>query len=513
MKKHIALLLASLMALSLLAFGVALAESENAVDLYYTPGEDLLLVERDGVTVWLKGRQSTEFGTYNEEWEFFHWYTLLVKNDTDTDFYILSNVWVDGVGADSSVYYGFDAHSSNEMEYHIPSWGIGEDEQAAWSALNNAETLTLELSFIPDSEDNDAALFEAQRVNIHFASPEEAESDDSPDQASAAEAETPLAAYAGVWKLSTIFDIKDVVHYEPERLLSDPASCDLLITSDHLNSIGLGISGSATLDGNVITVTQKDGRTVALTIGNEESDQHKNNIWYLLQDNLYAIYQFEEKPKFRIEDLLGTWMPEYYITLDENGDVADVKDTGDVTIGGWTVIEPDRIVFAVNDEKVFFLPDVRMYESRGQYYLIAYREDDPEPLILSVSDGFKDSLGDTVILHEQGDGSQVVSLRTDEVVEIPEEGTTASDEIPEAETAASDAPDGESAIGPGEVHKDKETVKAAQQALNDAGYDCGTPDGVAGKKTKKAISDYQTDKGLTVTGTVTDETLAALGLA
>ena len=62
-------------------------------------------------------------------------------------------------------------------------------------------------------------------------------------------------------------------------------------------------------------------------------------------------------------------------------------------------------------------------------------------------------------------------------------------------------------------YKDKDTVKKVQQALNDAGYDCGTPDGAAGKKTKAAITSYQTDKGLTVSGVIDDEILVALGLA
>lgn len=70
----------------------------------------------------------------------------------------------------------------------------------------------------------------------------------------------------------------------------------------------------------------------------------------------------------------------------------------------------------------------------------------------------------------------------------------------------------EASKGPGKVHKDKATVKAAQQALNDAGYECGKPDGAAGKKTKAAITQYQTDKGLEVTGTVTDELLRSLGI-
>ena len=63
------------------------------------------------------------------------------------------------------------------------------------------------------------------------------------------------------------------------------------------------------------------------------------------------------------------------------------------------------------------------------------------------------------------------------------------------------------------TYTDKDTVKKVQQALNDAGYNCGTPDGVAGKKTAAAITQYQTDKGLEATGTIDDALLQAMGLA
>ena len=39
----------------------------------------------------------------------------------------------------------------------------------------------------------------------------------------------------------------------------------------------------------------------------------------------------------------------------------------------------------------------------------------------------------------------------------------------------------------------QETVKEVQQALNEAGFDCGTPDGIAGNNTKNAISEYNNE--------------------
>ena len=58
----------------------------------------------------------------------------------------------------------------------------------------------------------------------------------------------------------------------------------------------------------------------------------------------------------------------------------------------------------------------------------------------------------------------------------------------------------------------KETIKKAQAALNEAGYNCGKPDGIAGKGTAAAVTQYQTDKGLNITGTITHELLISLGV-
>jgi photosystem II stability/assembly factor-like uncharacterized protein len=53
-------------------------------------------------------------------------------------------------------------------------------------------------------------------------------------------------------------------------------------------------------------------------------------------------------------------------------------------------------------------------------------------------------------------------------------------------------------------------IKAAQQALNAAGYDAGPPDGKAGSRTVEAIRRYQADKGLVGDGHLDDITLASL---
>lgn len=57
-----------------------------------------------------------------------------------------------------------------------------------------------------------------------------------------------------------------------------------------------------------------------------------------------------------------------------------------------------------------------------------------------------------------------------------------------------------------------EIVKRVQAGLYAYGYYTGTLDGVVGPETRAAITKFQTDHSLSVTGTVTPEVLDALGI-
>ena len=97
---------------------------------------------------------------------------------------------------------------------------------------------------------------------------------------------------------------------------------------------------------------------------------------------------------------------------------------------------------------------------------------------------------------------------TPEPTEAPAEETpTPEVTIPEPATEA-EAP----ATQPVVEYKDATTVRIVQQTLNNVGYNCGNPDGVPGGKTTEAITKYQTDKGITVNGLVTDELLQSLNI-
>ncbi len=56
------------------------------------------------------------------------------------------------------------------------------------------------------------------------------------------------------------------------------------------------------------------------------------------------------------------------------------------------------------------------------------------------------------------------------------------------------------------------SVFAVQSRLNARGYDAGPQDGVIGPMTSRAISNYQADHHLAVTGGITGSLLASLGL-
>lgn len=56
------------------------------------------------------------------------------------------------------------------------------------------------------------------------------------------------------------------------------------------------------------------------------------------------------------------------------------------------------------------------------------------------------------------------------------------------------------------------TVRRAQSALNDRGYNVGTVDGRFGPNTQSAVRRFQAKSGLTETGTLDSSTLNALGV-
>ena len=63
-----------------------------------------------------------------------------------------------------------------------------------------------------------------------------------------------------------------------------------------------------------------------------------------------------------------------------------------------------------------------------------------------------------------------------------------------------------------QVYSDTDTVKAVQEKLNEAGFACGTADGIAGSRTTEAVMAYQNASQLTPSGEIDDELLVSMGL-
>lgn len=57
---------------------------------------------------------------------------------------------------------------------------------------------------------------------------------------------------------------------------------------------------------------------------------------------------------------------------------------------------------------------------------------------------------------------------------------------------------------------DQTLVKSVQTVLNFWGYDCGTPDGIAGAHTKEAVTQYQRDQGIEETGEITYDLISRM---
>ena len=62
------------------------------------------------------------------------------------------------------------------------------------------------------------------------------------------------------------------------------------------------------------------------------------------------------------------------------------------------------------------------------------------------------------------------------------------------------------------IHLTPSVIRAAQQKLNDAGYQSGMPDGKLGPQTRAAIRKYQQDQGMKASGTLDQGTLSKLNV-
>jgi len=77
------------------------------------------------------------------------------------------------------------------------------------------------------------------------------------------------------------------------------------------------------------------------------------------------------------------------------------------------------------------------------------------------------------------------------------------------ETSAMGSTD-HSAMGHSEMGHDKKSVKKAQEQLRSKGHPVGRIDGQLGPRTSQALRDFQSSQGLSATGQLDSQTMAAL---
>jgi hypothetical protein len=129
--------------------------------------------------------------------------------------------------------------------------------------------------------------------------------------------------------------------------------------------------------------------------------------------------------------------------------------------------------------------------------------------------GENETISDNAVAVESIDGTEVeTEIEDDTLGDMLEEET---EDIDEAETTVStentDDLTSETSSEQIEIDpNDIEIIKSVQVALNEAGYDCGTADGIVGENTRNAIIAYEKASGITEDGEITGELVKSLGI-
>ena len=442
--KHWKLALVTLLALiTALALGAACAE---AAEFTYTPDDDLLLCEWEGIKIWLPGKQSDEsfFYSYGVNpgedyyWSFFNLFEVRIDNETDQEYEIHYSCEIDGYAMrQEGSFPGNDFIPANESSWSISIFGTASEMAEAnglsgsevRNIINNAKVVVLDLSIctLTDEDESFTTLHDFDPIAIRFQS----ESSEAIETPADVESSADIESLYGTWIFHSRLDA--------------------------------------------------DGTTYDETAFIEEG--------YKPEELKYIL-----GPGYLVYEETGQYFSDHYGFKDIDG--VQMKAFGEWQLSN----DGQRLTLSSN---MTIAEQLSYAKENGHEYT------PPTFLIHSDDNDLITMEGPKATVTYKRAAAYDPSLDALYAQGNDDEATAEAQEAP-AEAVEAEAP--EQTDSPGEVHKDKATVKAAQQALNEAGYDCGTPDGVAGKNTKSAISSYQTDKGLTVTGTVTDELLASLGL-
>lgn len=325
----------------------------------------------------------------------------------------------------------------------------------------------------------------------------------------------------GVWYLGNIS--QDGQTLDADILSSMGMNMVLTLNSDGtatLDAMGTKNEGFWTADGTInindsdVPYTLQDGNLIL-----EQDGQVMKFSREAAETDAFSLAPAVENPE--LNDFDGEWkavlmvsvgiqIPMDMVSSDislvvENGKVILSKSIVDQTNGG-EVLETMEVECDSD-----FIEDSELYvDFDGADVFRNYQLEKCEGMYLTLHEDGKMSgvLPDMDSGESSGESSADQNESADDTTD-GEEDVLGTYLVFERVTAASE----ESAEEEEQFYNDDSySILNMQIALNEAGYDCGTPDGSLGPKTLEAMKAYQEDQGLPVTTDVTASLLISLNV-
>lgn len=257
---------------------------------------------------------------------------------------------------------------------------------------------------------------------------------------------------------------------------------------------GFWRSASGGADGTWMVTTRRDIEINSITVN------PKNPHTIYIGTNNYGVMVSNDEGK--------TFAPTNggYSGRFANAIVADREKPGRVYATTINTATGGGFFFASNDDGVTWQPSMRNWPKNLIGYSILQDEKDGNLIYLGTNYGVYRSLDRGASWSPIGPPKSeppVRRSRTRRGRAVASRGSTRG-AIPPTNAATASA-----AASP---RSNTATMKRAQEALNAAGYNVGTPDGAAGTRTVAAIRKFQADKNIPVSGKLDSSTVSALGL-
>lgn len=254
---------------------------------------------------------------------------------------------------------------------------------------------------------------------------------------------------------------------------------------------GFWRSASGGADGTWMVTTSRDIEINSITV----SPKNPHTIY--ISTNSYGVMVSNDDGK-NFTPTNGGYSGRF-----ANAIVADREKPGRVYATTINVARGGGFFFVSNDDGTTWQPSMRNWPNNLTGYSILQDEKDGNLIYLGTNYGVYRSL-------DRGASWSPIGPPKAEPVKRTRTRRGRATRGADARAASSNAAVAASAAA--SPRSNAATAKRAQEALNAAGYNVGTPDGAAGTRTVAAIRKFQADKNIPVSGKLDSTTLVALGL-